>query len=85
MLCNIYFEYIDSSCKYSFKIVASAVDLDYWNIRQWRKLYLQLHKEKQKYKDTLQNVSLKISPIETDFLSQPPSDIQQVYPTSSDS
>lgn len=43
MLCNLYFvSLLEDGSKASEELVESNVDLDYWNIRQWRRLYLLL-------------------------------------------
>lgn len=75
MICDIYFEYLSESLEYRYRKIYSSVDLDYWNIRQWRKLYFELSKEKEKYKDSLFNVHLQITPCENNIVFKPPNSV----------
>lgn len=54
MLCNVVFKFLDGSTE----VFASDVDLDYWNIRQWRLLYFRLSKLNEK-----DYVNLEIHPL----------------------
>lgn len=59
MLSILCFEYLEDDGSTSFKVIERSVDLDYWNIRQWRNLYSLLEKE---IKKTKKVVHLKIIP-----------------------
>lgn len=49
MLYDIEFHYFSSLGSECVALYAIAQDLDYWNIRQWRKFYTDLEKEQNKH------------------------------------
>lgn len=57
MLYKIYYHHIDGTLEYDSEF--GEVDFDYWNIRQWRKLFTKLNLMNQSKDD---KVTLKIVP-----------------------
>ena len=57
VLCDLVFCYFDDAGNEVNEVVETGVDLDYWNIRQWRRLYFLLY---QRQKNCL--TQLKILP-----------------------
>lgn len=58
MLYDLVFVSFDNEGRVSYETIEQSIDLDYWNIRQWRRLYLLLEK-----RNVERSTSLEIRPV----------------------